>query len=223
MQLDSIKLILAERERQNFKFGEQNHSPEKWAVILGEEYGEVCRAILDAGFAQGEIGGLQDYKLNLQKLKNELVEVAAVAIAALESLERNEMQEENMPPDIFGDKKEPEPKFKLEKRQASILGLIDDSNQDLVSKTVKQLVEEICNQKDNLIREKLEEKGIVHLLEDRDDKGIFKNISILREGWNEHWIAYRGTPEEVRIITFVNKQKELDYKDLSISLEIEYY
>jgi hypothetical protein len=39
--------IAAERERQDAKWGEQNHDPFKWCVILGEEVGEVNRAVCE--------------------------------------------------------------------------------------------------------------------------------------------------------------------------------
>ena len=37
-----IEEIKQERQRQDGKWGVQNHAPVFWAVILGEEYGEVC-------------------------------------------------------------------------------------------------------------------------------------------------------------------------------------
>jgi NTP pyrophosphatase (non-canonical NTP hydrolase) len=64
-----LKLIAEERERQDKKWGEQNHKPDRWAVILGEEYGEVCRAIFEETSSQ---------------YLAELVQVAAVAAAAAE-------------------------------------------------------------------------------------------------------------------------------------------
>lgn len=66
--------IREERKRQDVKWGVQDHSPDWWMLILGEEFGEVCEAILE--------GSMQDYK-------KELIHVAAVAVAALENLYRN--------------------------------------------------------------------------------------------------------------------------------------
>lgn len=230
MQLDSIKLILAECERQNYKFGEQNHHPEKWAVILGEEYGEVCRAILDAGFAQGEIGGLQDYRLQLQKYRDELVQVAAVAISALESLERNEMKEENMPPDIFGGLKDSgkiiqkgmggeTPKIDIE--QAILQGLIDSS---YTGKVVNGFVAGIIQQKEDIIKEKLQEHNLLHLLDERNENGMYKDLVVLREDGKEHWVAFYQKPHEVRIVTFISGNKNLDFMNgAKLSMEIEYY
>jgi hypothetical protein len=70
-----IDAIKRERKLQDSTWGEQNHDDDMWAVILGEEYGEVCNAIL----AQ---------PLCTVSLKSELVQVAAVAIAWLECIER---------------------------------------------------------------------------------------------------------------------------------------
>lgn len=54
--------------------GEQNHHPYKWLSILGEEVGECHKAILE--------GSLLNYR-------DELIQVAAVAVAMIESLKRS--------------------------------------------------------------------------------------------------------------------------------------
>ncbi len=69
----TLRDINGERERQDKLWGEQNHSPFVWLAILGEEYGEACEAILESNNC--------DYR-------KELVEIAAVAVAAIESLDR---------------------------------------------------------------------------------------------------------------------------------------
>lgn len=66
--------IAKERDRQTQMWGDQEHSPETWARILGEEYGEVCRAINES---------------DSENLKTELIQTAAVCIAALRDLTRN--------------------------------------------------------------------------------------------------------------------------------------
>ena len=73
----AIYRVRDERLRQDEKWGEQNHSPEVWIRILGEEFGEVCAAANESE--------LVDYK-------HELIQVAAVAVAAVESLERQVRQ-----------------------------------------------------------------------------------------------------------------------------------
>lgn len=72
---DVLDDILVERRAQDEKWGEQNHDPAWWMVILMEEVGEVARAI----FEGDEVGYVA-----------ELVQVAAVAVAALESYDRSE-------------------------------------------------------------------------------------------------------------------------------------
>lgn len=62
-----------ERKRQNLIHGEHNKTNTlfEWATILGEEYGEVCKAIQEN---QGS------------NLKEELIQVAAVCQAIYEKL-----------------------------------------------------------------------------------------------------------------------------------------
>jgi NTP pyrophosphatase (non-canonical NTP hydrolase) len=69
--------IADERIRQDAKWGEQNHYPARWVTILVEEVGEMAKAILNEDLAH---------------TRKELVQVAAVAIAMLESLDRNELR-----------------------------------------------------------------------------------------------------------------------------------
>lgn len=71
--------IRKERNRQDRKWGEQNHHPVKWLAILGEEEGEACKAVLE--------NSLLEYRA-------ELVQVAAVAVAAIECLDRDLWREE---------------------------------------------------------------------------------------------------------------------------------
>ena len=70
----AIEGIKTERLRQDNKWGEQNHHPEKWMNILMEEVGEASKAILEQDFEQ---------------YRKELIEVAAVAVAAIESYHRD--------------------------------------------------------------------------------------------------------------------------------------
>ena len=71
-----LERIVKERERQNNLFKEQNHSKDRWCVILGEEYGEVCKANLE-----NDEGGYIE----------ELVQTAAVCVAAIESFYRTKV------------------------------------------------------------------------------------------------------------------------------------
>jgi NTP pyrophosphatase (non-canonical NTP hydrolase) len=75
--------VNSERDRQESKWGEQNHTPEKWVGILGEEYGEFCEAINETVFFNNTTKG------GYENMKNEAIQTAAVAIAFVECLERN--------------------------------------------------------------------------------------------------------------------------------------
>lgn len=65
--------VVGERCRQDARWGVQNHTGQYWIAILGEEFGEVCKAILEQ---------------EVVDLRAELIQVAAVAVAAVESLDR---------------------------------------------------------------------------------------------------------------------------------------
>ena len=67
-----------ERHRQVLKWGEQNHDDCTWVAILTEEVGEAAKASLPT-----RLGGANN-------LRQELVQVAAVALAWLECLERRQ-------------------------------------------------------------------------------------------------------------------------------------
>ena len=45
-----LQLILEERQKQDEKWGEQNHNIYKWLAILGEEVGEVNKAALEKNY-----------------------------------------------------------------------------------------------------------------------------------------------------------------------------
>lgn len=77
-----IEEIKNERRRQDEKFGIENaYIPERWIVILTEEVGEVSTAIIDK---------------DEQQYHDELVQVAAVALAALENQMRSKVAAEKM-------------------------------------------------------------------------------------------------------------------------------
>ena len=69
-----LQLILEERQKQDEKWGEQNHNIYKWLAILGEEVGEVNKAALED---------------NYKDIIDELIQIGAVTVAMIESLERN--------------------------------------------------------------------------------------------------------------------------------------
>jgi hypothetical protein len=82
-----LQEIVNERTRQDEKWGEQNHKPEKWIAILGEEFGELCQATVETIFDNPVPRG-QDYKGGYDNIRKEAIHVAAVAVALIECLDR---------------------------------------------------------------------------------------------------------------------------------------
>lgn len=76
--------IRLERERQDAKFGEQNHSPIHWIAILTEEVGEAAREAVDAHF------GYKNPEESKTRYRAEMIQAAAVALSMIESFDRNE-------------------------------------------------------------------------------------------------------------------------------------
>ena len=70
--------VLAEQQRQDDKWGVQNHHDLTWMAILTEEVGEVAQAILKV-----DVGVLPD-----SEIEAEIVQVAAVAMTWLEGRAR---------------------------------------------------------------------------------------------------------------------------------------
>lgn len=69
-----LKEVLNERKNQHRKWGEQNHSPDRWSSIFGEEAGEVHKAICERDW---------------ENYREELIQVAAVAVQMVECYDRN--------------------------------------------------------------------------------------------------------------------------------------
>jgi len=72
-----IRSIIAERSKQHAKWGTQRHVWGDWMAILGEEYGEACKEAVELTFGKG------DFPL----LREELVQIAAVAVAIIEQID----------------------------------------------------------------------------------------------------------------------------------------
>lgn len=77
-----LGLVLQERRRQDTLWGTQNHDMFTWLAILSEEVGEFSQAVLETRFG-GPKGG-ED------RILAEAVQVAAVALAIVECLQRGE-------------------------------------------------------------------------------------------------------------------------------------
>ena len=89
---DIFLKINREREKQERKHGENSilkQDPFSFMNIgiLGEEFGEVARALQDVYWChQGDLNSFQEE----EHLKDELIQVVAVAVAWLEALEKTE-------------------------------------------------------------------------------------------------------------------------------------
>lgn len=80
-----LREVSFERGRQLKKWGQQDHDPATWLAILTEEVGEVAEEILNMKF------GADDPKYpqgSHENYRAELIQVAAVAVAALDSFDR---------------------------------------------------------------------------------------------------------------------------------------
>lgn len=89
--------VIRERARQDEKWGKQNHIQMIWLGILMEEVGEAAKEINEFHFRPGPLYAHNDPRNHTEdtrdkqrsRIREELVQVAAVAIAAVQSLERN--------------------------------------------------------------------------------------------------------------------------------------
>lgn len=75
----ALEDTLAERKRQDLLWGEQNYDPFTYITILEEEVREVAEAALHTRFGGPAAKGL----------RGEVIQVAAVALAIAECLDRN--------------------------------------------------------------------------------------------------------------------------------------
>lgn len=81
---DVLAEVGIERERQDAKFGQQNHHPSRWLDILMEEVGEAAEVSAQCGLGDPDPKGFTwaDYR-------KEMIQVAAVAVSMVESFDRN--------------------------------------------------------------------------------------------------------------------------------------
>lgn len=81
----ALESVAKERDRQDAKWGEQNHPLEWWLAILMEEVGELSEALLETHFDNGtdarERGGIAN-------IRKEAVQSAAVLVAMIECIDR---------------------------------------------------------------------------------------------------------------------------------------
>jgi len=81
----ALNLVDDERNKQDLKWGEQNHSQQAWTGILGEEFGEYCQAVNETYLGNAT----KKHEGGYDNILKELTHVAAVAVGAMESLMRN--------------------------------------------------------------------------------------------------------------------------------------
>ena len=90
--LHVIDEILAERRRQDEKWGEQNHDPAVWLAILTEEVGELAEAILF-----DHSNGDERNHTHSADMRTEAIQVAAVAVQFVQFLDRRALAEPAAP------------------------------------------------------------------------------------------------------------------------------
>lgn len=90
--LNVLSDVSSERTRQLTKFGVQDHPIADWFLILQEEVGEAAREACEHVFRGRFPEHYADDPERLHRLRKELIEVAAVAVAMVESLDRNELR-----------------------------------------------------------------------------------------------------------------------------------
>jgi len=76
----AIRDVLVERAKQDARFGVSNHDPMLWMTILGEEFGELCESVMHTRYGGHKAGPAQ--------MRAEAIQVAAVALAMVEALDR---------------------------------------------------------------------------------------------------------------------------------------
>ena len=72
-------------DRSTDIFGEQNYTPVRWIAIIGKEFGEACKAEVNASQARSCV----DYDECLANYRAELIQLANVTIKAIMSFDRN--------------------------------------------------------------------------------------------------------------------------------------
>ena len=81
--------IVAERQKQDAKWGQQDHHPVYWTGILAEELGEVAKGSIELDGKSA--GGDSEQFHAIMELREEVVQIAAVAVAMIECIDRGEL------------------------------------------------------------------------------------------------------------------------------------
>jgi NTP pyrophosphatase (non-canonical NTP hydrolase) len=86
-----------ERVRQMDLWGEQDHHPLQWIALLTEELGEAAEHVNDAFIPPNDPQGFDE-----DGYREELVHVAAVAVAAITALDRERAEAEEVDGEVVG-------------------------------------------------------------------------------------------------------------------------
>jgi hypothetical protein len=78
---DYLELVSRERNRQDQKWGEQNHHILQWFSIIDEERGEMSKAWNEYTF--------DFHPAHIEELRTEAIQTCACIVAMLESMDRN--------------------------------------------------------------------------------------------------------------------------------------
>lgn len=90
---------------------------------------------------------------------------------------------------------------------------------------IKEISKQLQLKKEDIIKEKIKEKGFSHLLDDIDKKR-FKKILVENYEDCEKWYADDGSNEGVLIVTFLKHTHETfsnDNREFGIKTELKYY
>lgn len=81
--LEVLHEVHLERIRQDQKWGQQDHTPAHYFAILAEEHGEVAKEVVEYTF-----GRANTLRARLARIREELIQEAAVAVAMVEAIDR---------------------------------------------------------------------------------------------------------------------------------------
>ena len=90
VQRDVLADVAQERARQDHLWGTQDHDDGVWSLILTEEVGEASEQALRLMFPPMSDEAWEGYGRlgTMTRLRTELIQVAAVAVAWVEALDR---------------------------------------------------------------------------------------------------------------------------------------
>lgn len=89
-QVKAMSDIAGERDRQERLFGVQKHHPAYWLALLGKQLGQLGEATVKREWAS-KGGPGSPYDVANQKIRNEAVQLAAVALNMIECIDRGDM------------------------------------------------------------------------------------------------------------------------------------